>query len=58
MVGDSLRQDVEGALGAGMRAVLLHRGDGEHPLARELATRNVPVISSLDELLTRDLVIG
>src|SRR5262249_29265707 len=25
MVGDSLRQDVEGALGAGMAAVLLHR---------------------------------
>ena len=25
MVGDSVRQDVEGALRAGMRAVLLHR---------------------------------
>ena len=26
MVGDSVRQDVDGALRAGMRAVLLHRG--------------------------------
>ena len=25
MVGDSVRQDIDGALGAGMRAVLLHR---------------------------------
>jgi putative hydrolase of the HAD superfamily len=50
MVGDSVRQDVEGALGAGMRAVLLHRSDGVHPLEGELARKGVPVISSLEEL--------
>ena len=50
MVGDSVRQDVEGALAAGMRAVLLHRGDGEHEDARTLAARGVPVIKSLREL--------
>ena len=33
MVGDSLRHDVEGALRAGMRGVLLHRG-GAAPDAR------------------------
>ena len=49
MVGDSLRQDVEGALGAGMRAVLLHRGD--RPAPERLAELPVPVIRSLRELL-------
>ncbi len=44
MVGDSLRQDVEGALRAGMRAVLLHRGDVPP------AVEGVPVIRSLAEL--------
>jgi putative hydrolase of the HAD superfamily len=58
MVGDSVRQDVEGALGAGMQAVLLHRGDGDHPQAPDLAEKNIPVISSLEELITRNLVIG
>jgi len=53
MVGDSIRQDIEGALGAGMRAVLLHRGDNVPARAVEL---NVPVIRSLRELL--NLVIG
>ena len=33
MVGDSVRQDVDGALRAGMRAVLLHRSPGPHPRA-------------------------
>ena len=33
MVGDSVRHDVEGALRAGMRAVLLHRGEGPHASA-------------------------
>ena len=33
MVGDSLKHDVEGALGAGMRAVLLNRGDRAAPPA-------------------------
>ncbi len=56
MVGDSVRQDVEGALDAGLRAVLLHRGDGEHPRERELSARGVPVIRTLTEL--PDLVIG
>jgi HAD superfamily hydrolase (TIGR01662 family) len=50
MVGDSVRQDVDGALRAGMRAVLLNRGGGEHQDERELASRGVPVIRSLDEL--------
>jgi HAD superfamily hydrolase (TIGR01549 family) len=54
MVGDSLRQDVEGALGVGMRAVLLNRGDTAAPaVAGDL---RVPVIHSLHELV--NLVIG
>jgi HAD superfamily hydrolase (TIGR01662 family) len=50
MVGDSVRQDVDGALQAGMRAVLLHRG--KTPAANEAAlrARGVPVIASLTEL--------
>jgi HAD superfamily hydrolase (TIGR01662 family) len=55
MVGDSLKHDVEGAMRVGMRGVLLHRG-GEHPSARELAARGVPVIRSLAEL--PGLVLG
>ena len=47
MVGDSVRQDVEGALRAGMRAVLLHRGETPAAGAGELG---VPVIRSLREL--------
>jgi FMN hydrolase / 5-amino-6-(5-phospho-D-ribitylamino)uracil phosphatase len=47
MVGDSMRQDVEGALKAGMRAILLHRGDNPPARAHELG---VPVIKSLHEL--------
>jgi putative hydrolase of the HAD superfamily len=50
MVGDSVRQDVDGALAAGMRAVLLHRPDSVHPQAEELGRRGVPVIRSLTEL--------
>jgi putative hydrolase of the HAD superfamily len=53
MVGDSVRQDVEGALGAGMRAVLLHRSATPHPLADDLLARRVPVIRSLTALLDR-----
>src|SRR6267378_3210374 len=41
MVGDSLRHDVEGAMRAGMRGVLLHRGDSPTARASELG---VPVI--------------
>lgn len=47
MVGDSIRQDVEGALRAGMRAVLLYRGDRPPERASELG---VPIIQSLREL--------
>ena len=50
MVGDSVRQDVEGALRAGMRAVLLHRGQEAHPELSQLAERGVAVIGSLREL--------
>ena len=50
MVGDSVRQDIEGALRAGMRAVLLHRGDGIHPHETTMAASGVPVIRSLTEL--------
>jgi putative hydrolase of the HAD superfamily len=56
MVGDSVRQDVEGALRAGMNAVLLHRGEGPHPSEKELTARVVPIIRSLHEL--PGLVIG
>jgi len=59
MVGDSLRQDVEGALSAGMRAVLLDRRERAaaraHDVSR-LRARGVPVIQSLRELV--DLVVG
>ena len=51
MVGDSIRHDIDGALATGMRAVLLHRGTPAHPRADELASRGVPVIASLRELL-------
>jgi putative hydrolase of the HAD superfamily len=53
MVGDSLKHDVEGAIRAGLRGVLLHRGDTPTLGARELG---VPVIRSLREL--RNLLIG
>jgi len=54
MVGDSLRQDVAGALNAGMRAVLLDRAGGATPALA--AVLGVPVIRSLREL--PNLVIG
>jgi putative hydrolase of the HAD superfamily len=47
MVGDSIRQDIEGALRVGMRAVLVHRGETPPARASELG---VPVIKSLSEL--------
>ncbi len=50
MVGDSVGHDVEGALGAGMRATLLHRGDRLPQNAEALRTRGVTVIRSLHEL--------
>jgi HAD superfamily hydrolase (TIGR01662 family) len=56
MVGDSVRQDVQGALRAGMKAVLLHRGEGPHASQASLASYGVPIIGSLREL--PDLVMG
>jgi putative hydrolase of the HAD superfamily len=52
MVGDSVRQDIEGALNAGLRAVLLRRGDTPHPRERDLAGCGVPVVRSLADLPT------
>jgi putative hydrolase of the HAD superfamily len=46
MVGDSFAHDIEGALAAGMRAVLLRRS-GEKPAA---LPPHVPVIASLHDL--------
>jgi len=54
MVGDSVRQDIEGALNVGMRAILLNRGDNAAPAV--VGDHRVPVIRSLREL--PDLVIG
>jgi putative hydrolase of the HAD superfamily len=45
MVGDSLRQDVEGALAVGMRAVLVSRAGQASG-----AIPGVPIIGTLDEL--------
>jgi FMN phosphatase YigB (HAD superfamily) len=50
MVGDNVRQDIEGALAVGMRAVLLHRDDAPHPQAEKLDAAGVLVIRSLREL--------
>jgi HAD superfamily hydrolase (TIGR01662 family) len=56
MVGDSVRQDIEGALAVGMRAIWLRRGGVAPACDQELAGRGVPVIGSLREL--PNLVIG
>jgi HAD superfamily hydrolase (TIGR01662 family) len=56
MVGDSVSQDIEGALRAGMRAILLHRGQHPAPRADELASRGVPIVGRLDEVV--NLVIA
>ena len=55
MVGDSLQQDIEGALAVGMRAVWLHRGDAAAPRSLAVHDATIPVIRSLRELV--DLVI-
>jgi putative hydrolase of the HAD superfamily len=47
MVGDSLKHDVEGALAAGMKAVLLRRS-GEVPAD---VPAGVPVIRTLHQLI-------
>ena len=52
MVGDSLGQDVAGALSVGMRAVLVRRGPGNQPFHGNAdAFDGVAVIHSLQELL-------
>jgi HAD superfamily hydrolase (TIGR01662 family) len=56
MVGDHVTQDVEGALRAGMRAVLLHRGPDRHPSEADLESRGVPVVRSLRQL--RDVLFN
>jgi putative hydrolase of the HAD superfamily len=53
MVGDSLRHDVEGAMRAGMRGVLLHRGDSPTPAAAELGVAVIRSLRELPPLLTR-----
>ena len=50
MVGDSLKHDVEGALKAGMRAVLLRRS-GEVPAALPAGVPVIQTLAQLDELL-------
>jgi HAD superfamily hydrolase (TIGR01662 family) len=50
MVGDSLSQDVEGALGVGMRAVWLRRGGSATLTFAAVRETTVPTIRSLSEL--------
>jgi HAD superfamily hydrolase (TIGR01549 family) len=50
MVGDSVRQDIDGAVSAGMGAVLVNRSPRPHPLEHELAARGIPIVRSLLEL--------
>ncbi len=51
MVGDSIRQDIDGARRIGMRAVLVKRSDDTTPSGRDRAAiDDVPVIRSLSEL--------
>ena len=49
MVGDHPVQDIEGALNAGMRAILLRRS-GARPHWSEASLAGVPVVTSLGEL--------
>lgn len=50
MVGDNVRDDIEGALAAGMHAVLICRGDQRHPDADALAAAGVPIVKTLREV--------
>ena len=50
MVGDSLKADVEGALAAGMRAVLLRRS-GDKPLHLPAGVRVIETLTQLEALL-------
>jgi HAD superfamily hydrolase (TIGR01662 family) len=58
MVGDSLRHDVEGAVRAGMRGVLLHRGDSPTPAASELGAPVIRSLRELPKLIIDDWTIG
>jgi putative hydrolase of the HAD superfamily len=59
MVGDSLRQDIEGGLAAGMRGVFLHRSLDPHPQEHDLLARGVSTIRSLRELPSLvEIVLG
>ena len=51
MVGDNVRQDIEGALGVGMRAALLHRGASPPGNHQALADAGVAVIGSLMDVV-------
>ena len=60
MVGDSVRQDIDGALAAGMRAVLLHRASAPHALADELSARvhsNRPVARRSAAVRAKSLIV-
>lgn len=50
MVGDNVRDDIEGALGAGMRAILINRADTPHPDTAVLDAAGVPIVRSLREV--------
>ena len=50
MVGDSVGQDIDGARGVGMRAVLVRRGADDEPFGGDVDAE-VPVIHSLRDLL-------
>ncbi len=50
MIGDNVRDDIEGALQAGMRAVLINRGGNVHPDAAAMAAADVPIVTSLREV--------
>ena len=50
MVGDSVGQDIAGARGIGMRAVLVRRGVDDEPFGGDV-DREVPVIHNLRDLL-------
>jgi len=50
MVGDNVRDAIEGALAVGMRAVLINRGGDVHPDAAGMSATDVPVVTSLREV--------
>jgi putative hydrolase of the HAD superfamily len=60
MVGDSVRQDVEGALRVGMRAILVNRTGRTHPEESALARAGVPTVQTLGEVpaLVESLLAG